>query len=150
MASLFISVSFDFFVPVLRSLEAQEPMVALIQYESYLTLTSFVKKLGTRAENDRNPEYDKGSILSTRSPDWSGSQAAVILFYTLLSILILHIRRKSAVTNYVIGSIIWDLIFTGVCISMISLYSIAGVPANCGGLTRQNCKLPKYPKQTSI
>lgn len=37
--------------------------------------------------------------------------------------------------------ILWDLVFTGVCVGMISLYSFAGVPSDCGGLTRENCKL---------
>ncbi|KAE9377175.1 hypothetical protein N431DRAFT_436427 [Stipitochalara longipes BDJ] len=64
--------------------------------------------------------------------------AALVLFYTIISLLVLHIYRKSARTCYVTASIIGDLVFTGVCIAILSIYAIAGVPANCGGLTREN------------
>jgi hypothetical protein len=66
--------------------------------------------------------------------------AALVLFYTLIPILVLHICRKSARTSYVVASIIGDFIFTGVCLAILVIYSIAGVPADCGGLTRQNSK----------
>lgn len=64
--------------------------------------------------------------------------ATLVLFYTLISILALHICRKSVRTYWIIAFIAWDLIFTGVCIGMISIYSFAGVPSDCGGLTREN------------
>jgi hypothetical protein len=67
-------------------------------------------------------------------------QATLVLLYTLIAILALHICRKSTRTGYVIVSITNNMIFTGVCIAILSIYSIAGVPADCGGLTRQNCK----------
>jgi hypothetical protein len=69
-------------------------------------------------------------------------QAAFVLLYTLVCLLVLHICRKSVRTYYVIVSIIGDLIFMGVSIAILSIYSIAGVPADCGGLTRENCKYP--------
>jgi hypothetical protein len=73
-------------------------------------------------------------------------QATLVLLYTLIAILALHIFRKSAKTGYVIVSMMGDIIFTGICIAILSIYSIAGVPADCGGLTRQNCK-PLHQQQ---
>lgn len=70
------------------------------------------------------------------------NMAAFVLLYTLVCLLVLHICRKSVRTYYVIVSIIGDLIFMGVSIAILSIYSIAGVPADCDGLTRENCKYP--------
>ena len=54
--------------------------------------------------------------------------------------LVLHILHKSNRRRYLITFIVWDALMIGVCIAMISIFSFAGVPSNCGGMTRQNCK----------
>jgi hypothetical protein len=76
-------------------------------------------------------------------------QAGFDLLY-LISILVLHIFRKSARTDYVIMSILGDMVFTSLCIAILSIYSIAGVPADCGGLTRENCASLHQLQETPI
>jgi hypothetical protein len=54
--------------------------------------------------------------------------------------VIIHICKKSTRRRYLVTFIVLDLLFVGVAIAMISVYAFAGVPNNCGGMTRQNCK----------
>lgn len=67
--------------------------------------------------------------------EWIG---CIQLFYITITVLALHILHRSTRRAWLITFMVWDLIFVGVCIGMISIYSFAGVPANCGGMTRSN------------
>lgn len=62
----------------------------------------------------------------------------IVVAYLVITIFVLHILHKSNRRRYIVTFIVWDLLFTGVCIAMISVYSFAGVPNNCGGMTRSN------------
>jgi hypothetical protein len=76
-------------------------------------------------------------------------QAGIVIFYIAISILVLHKLHKSNRRRYLVTFIVWDLLITGVCLAMISIYSFAGVPNNCGGMTRSNCK-PIYLTSISV
>jgi len=64
--------------------------------------------------------------------------AGIVLLYTSIVMLVLHTCKKSTRRRYLVTFLVWDLLFVGVAIAMISIYSFAGVPNNCSGMTRAN------------
>jgi hypothetical protein len=146
MASSFITVSCNFSLLSLqqnfhcRHFFMERTKVLSHQSKPHLTTKVSTRKLGLTTRMLAIQNMVCNSFPRKVHPSDRILQAAFVLLYTLISILVLHIFRKSARTGYVIMSILGDMLFTGVCIAILSIYSIAGVPADCGGLTRENCK----------
>jgi hypothetical protein len=68
------------------------------------------------------------------------SKPGIMMFYSALQISHMHCLHKSSRPRYLIIFVIWDTIFAGVCIGVLTILAIAGVPANCLGMARKNRK----------
>ena len=63
-----------------------------------------------------------------------------MLVYTILAMLIQHTGRRSKVTSWLVFFIICDVGFIALSMAIVTLLAAGGVPSNCGGLTRPDCK----------
>lgn len=68
------------------------------------------------------------------------------LIYTAIVLLVQHTGRRSLKhrDSITFAFVVGDILFTGLTIGLFSIISRSGVPSNCGGLTRSDCKIP-YP-----
>ncbi|KAK7967118.1 uncharacterized protein PG986_001395 [Apiospora aurea] len=70
-----------------------------------------------------------------------------ILIYTAIVLLVQHTgkRRLRARTSTIVPFVVGDVLFTGLMLGIITVLARTGVPSNCAGLTRSDCKTaPKH------
>lgn len=69
-------------------------------------------------------------------------QTCITLVYTAIVLLVQHTGRRHHKSKDTITAVfvIGDVLFTGLTIGLFSIISRTGVPSNCAGLTRSDCK----------
>lgn len=72
------------------------------------------------------------------------AKTCVVLIYTATVLLVQHTgnRRWTRRTRVIVAFVVFDVIFTGLMIGIITILAHTGVPSNCAGLTRSDCKQP--------
>lgn len=73
----------------------------------------------------------------------NNSQGLVSLLYTTLVICGVHVCKTLGLRSWRVFAIVslpGDLTLMGLCIAKITILSFSGLPADCHGLTRANCK----------
>ncbi|KAK8037909.1 hypothetical protein PG994_014676 [Apiospora phragmitis] len=65
-----------------------------------------------------------------------------ILIYTAIVLLVQHTGKRSlrARTSLIVPFVVGDVVFTGLMLGIITVLARTGVPSNCVGLTRSDCK----------
>lgn len=79
-------------------------------------------------------------------------QGLVSLVYSTLVILCVHVLKTLGQRTwrvFAMCSLPGDLTLMGICIAKITILSFSGVPADCHGLTRDNCESHLVPKGPS-
>lgn len=82
-------------------------------------------------------------------PFTHNTQGLISLLYTTLIICGVHVCKTLGLPSWRIAALLslpGDLTCMGLCIAKITILSFSGLPADCHGLTRDNCKLiPNHP-----
>lgn len=70
------------------------------------------------------------------------AQTCVVLIYTAIVLLVQHTGNRpwTRRTRVIVTFVVFDVIFTGLMIGIITILARTGVPSNCAGLTRTDCK----------
>lgn len=70
----------------------------------------------------------------------------LFLIYTTLALVVQHTSGRSKRTPWLVAFVVWDVLFVGVDLGMITVLARAGVPSSCAGFTRPDCaRLHYYP-----
>ncbi|KAK8034633.1 hypothetical protein PG993_009628, partial [Apiospora rasikravindrae] len=66
-----------------------------------------------------------------------------ILIYTAIVLLVQHTGKRSlrARASIIVPFVVGDVLFTGLMLGIITVLARTGVPSNCAGLTRSDCKI---------
>lgn len=89
--------------------------------------------------------------MSPRTNQLDVCQGLVSLIYSTVIICCVHVSKTLGLRIWRVSAILCvpgDLAIMGICLAKITILSFSGLPADCHGLTRDNCQCNPIPRPT--